>query len=145
MRYFEDFVIGEVVETRRRTITETDIVTFCMFSGDWYPLHADVEYARTSPFQGRIAHGMLVLSATSGLMPLYDMAIVAFYGMDRVRFFAPTRIGDTLRLEMKVIERQDKGDAGGVVAFENRVRNQGDQEVAVSIVKILIAKRPAGC
>jgi len=143
MRYYEDFEIGETIQTRRRTITEADIVNFCMFSGDWYPLHADVEYARNSPFKGRIAHGMLVLSATSGLMPLYDMAIVAFYGMDRVRFFAPTRIGDTLRLEMKVIEKQDKGGTGGVVSFENRVRNQKDEDAAVSIVKILIAKKAA--
>jgi acyl dehydratase len=86
---------------------------------------------------------MLVLSATSGLMPLYDMAIVAFYGMDRVRFFAPTRIGDTLRVEMKVIEKQDKGEMGGVVSFENRIKNQKDEDAAVSIVKILIAKKAA--
>jgi acyl dehydratase len=142
MRYYEDFEIGATIQTRRRTITEADIVNFCMFSGDWYPLHADVEYARNSPFKGRIAHGMLVLSATSGLMPLYDMAIVAFYGMDRVRFFAPTRIGDTLRAEMKVIEKQDKGEMGGVVSFENRIKNQKDEDAAVSIVKILIGKKP---
>ena len=141
MQYFEDFDIGDVIKTRRRTITEADIVNFCMFSGDWYPLHADAEYARKGPFKGRIAHGMLVLSATSGLMPLYDIAIVAFYGMDKVRFFAPTKIGDTLRLEMKVMEKQDKGDLGGVVAFENKVKNQRDEDVAVSIVKIVIARK----
>jgi 3-hydroxybutyryl-CoA dehydratase len=142
MKYYEDFEIDDIIETRRRTITEADIVNFCMFSGDWYPLHADVEYARNSPFKGRIAHGMLVLSATSGLMPLYDIAIVAFYGMDKVRFFSPTRIGDTLRLEMKVIEKQDKGELGGVVAFENKVKNQRDEDAAVSIVKIVIARKP---
>lgn len=142
MKYFEDYEIGEKFVTRARTITETDIVMFAAFSGDWYPLHVDVEYARKSPFGERIAHGMLVLSVMSGLMPLYDMAIVAFYGMDKVRFTAPTKIGDTLRVQMTVTEKKDKGEAGGVVTFENRVMNQRDEEAAVTIIKAMIAKRP---
>ena len=85
MRYFEDFSVGEKLTTRARTITEADIVIFSMFSGDWYPLHVDVEYAKKSVFGERIAHGFLVLTAASGLMPLYEMAIVAFYGIDKVQ------------------------------------------------------------
>ena len=141
MQYFEDFQVGDKIVTRARTITEADIVMFAAFSGDWYPLHTDVEYAKKSPFGERIAHGMLVLSATSGLMPLYDMAIVAFYGMDKVRFMAPTKIGDTLRLEMEVVEKNDKGEMGGVVTFQNKVKNQKDEDVAVSILKIFIAHK----
>ncbi|MEW6264540.1 MAG: MaoC/PaaZ C-terminal domain-containing protein [Thermodesulfobacteriota bacterium] len=140
MKYFEDFQEGEVIKTRGRTITEADIVNFCAFSGDWYPLHSDVEYARNSPFGERIAHGMLVLSATSGLMPLYDMAIVAFYGMDKVRFLNPTKIGDTLHLEITVQEKKDKGQFG-VVTFESRVKNQRQEDAALSILKIVIAKK----
>ena len=143
MKYFEDYEIGEKFVTRARTITETDIVMFAAFSGDWYPLHVDVEYARKSPFGERIAHGMLVLSVMSGLMPLYEMAIVAFYGMDKVRFTAPTKIGDTLRVQMTVTEKKDKGDTGGVVTFENRVMNQRDEEAAVTTIKAMIAKKPA--
>ncbi len=90
MKYYEDFEVGYVDTTRARTITEADIVNFAAFSGDWYPLHTDVEYAKKGPFGERIAHGMLVLSVAVGLMPLYEMAIVAFYGMDKVRFTAPT-------------------------------------------------------
>jgi len=141
MQYFEDFQVGDKIVTRARTITEADIVMFAAFSGDWYPLHTDVEYAKKSPFGERIAHGMLVLSATSGLMPLYDMAIVAFYGMDKVRFMAPTKIGDTLRLEMEVVEKNDKGEMGGVVTFQNKAKNQKDEDVAVSILKIFIAHK----
>ena len=141
MKCYEDFQVGDKFTTRRRTITEADIVNFAAFSGDWYPLHVDDVYAKNSPFGERIAHGMLVLSATSGLMPLYDMDIVAFYGMDRVRFFAPTKIGDTLHLEMEVTEKQDKGDIGGVVTFKSTVKNQKDEDAAVSLMKILIGKK----
>ena len=142
MKYFEDFKIGEKLTTRRRTITETDIVNFAAFSGDWYPLHVDVEYAKNSPFGERIAHGMLVLSATSGLMPLTDWAIVAFYGIDKVRFFAPTKIGDTLYVEIEVTEKVEKNELGGVVTFNNMVKNQRDEDVAISITKVFIAKKP---
>ena len=141
MRYYDDFKVGDVEVTRARTITETDIVNFAAFSGDWYPLHTDIEYARQGPFGERIAHGMLVLSVATGLMPLYEMAIVAFYGMDKVRFTAPTKIGDTIHVELEVIEKQDKGDLGGVIALQESVKNQRGEDVAVSVMRVLIAKQ----
>ncbi len=141
MKFFEDFVIGEKITTRGRTITEADIVNFAAFSGDWYPLHVDVEFAKKTPFGERIAHGLLVLSATSGLMPLMDMAIQAFYGMDRVRFTAPTKIGDTLHVEMEVLEKKDKGELGGVVTMQSNVKNQRGEDAAVSIMKVLMKKK----
>jgi len=144
MKYFEDFQIGEKMTTRARTITETDIVMFAAFSGDWYPLHVDVEYARKSPFGERIAHGWLVLSVASGLLPLYDMAIVAFYGIDRVRFMRPTKIGDTLHLEIEITEKSDKGDMGGLVTFNNLIKNQRNEDVALMVMKGFIGKKKIG-
>ncbi len=141
MRYYDDFQVGDVEVTRARTITETDIVNFAAFSGDWYPLHTDIEYAKKGPFGERIAHGMLVLSVATGLMPLYEMAIVAFYGMDKVRFTAPTKIGDTIHVELEVIEKQDKGDLGGVIALKESIKNQKGEDVAVSTMRVLIAKQ----
>ena len=140
MKYYDDFQMDEVFVSRGRTITETDLINFCMFSGDWYYLHSDKEKAGESVFGERIAHGLLVLSATSGLMPVNEMAIVAFYGMDKVRFLAPTKIGDTLHLEVKVLEKKDKGDMGGVVTFESKVKNQKGEDAALSILKIFMAK-----
>jgi len=144
MQYYEDFQIGNRTVTRGRTITEADIVNFAGFSGDWYPLHTDAEYAKKMPFGERIAHGMLVLSVASGLMPLYDLAIIAFYGMEKVRFVAPTKIGDTIHVEAEVVEKQDKGDLGGVVSFKQSVKNQRGEDVVVSLMRILIASAPKG-
>jgi acyl dehydratase len=141
MRYYDDFQIGDVEVTRARTITEADIVNFAAFSGDWYPLHTDIEYAKKGPFGERIAHGMLILSVATGLMPLYEMAIVAFYGMDKVRFTAPTKIGDTIHVELEVTDKQDKGDIGGVIALKESVKNQNGEDVAVCGMKVLIARQ----
>ena len=142
MKYFEDFNVGEIAVTRARTVTEADIVNFAALTGDWYPLHTDIEYAKKGPFGERIAHGMLVISFAIGLMPLYEMAIVAFYGMDKLRFTAPTKIGDTIHVELQVMEKQDKGDIGGVVSLKQSVKNQSGENVAISTMKVLIAKRP---
>ena len=101
-KWFDEFKVGETFRTRGRTITEADIVNFAMFSGDWYPLHTDADYAKNSPFGERIAHGMIVLSVMTGLIQLEPGYIIAFYGMDRVRFINPTKIGDTIRVESVV-------------------------------------------
>ena len=142
MLYFEDFNVGDKFVTRGRTITEADIVNFAAFSGDWYPLHVDSEYAANTIFGERIAHGMLVLSAASGLTPLNDWAIVAFYGMDRLRFLLPTKIGDTIHVEIEVKELKKK-DFGGVIDFTQTILNQRDEPVARADVKILIAFKQA--
>jgi acyl dehydratase len=141
MKFFEDYSVGDTITTRGRTITEADIVNFAALSGDWYPLHVDAEFAKKTVFGERIAHGLLVLSATSGLMPLADMAIQAFYGMDRVRFTAPTKIGDTLHVEMEVLQKDDKGEIGGVVTVQSKIKNQRGEDAAVSVLKILMRKR----
>lgn len=143
MRYFEDFQVGDKIVTRGRTVTEADIVNFAALSGDWYPLHTNIEYAKETQFGERIAHGMLVLSLASGLFsPEYvlNMAFIAFYGMDKVRFTAPTKIGDTIHVELEVMDKQDKGKYGGVVSFRESVKNQKEENVALSVIKFLIAK-----
>ncbi|MBI4768168.1 MAG: MaoC family dehydratase N-terminal domain-containing protein [Deltaproteobacteria bacterium] len=140
MRYSDDFQLGERILTRSRTVTEADIVMFAAFSGDWHPLHVDEEYARKGFFGQRIAHGFLVLSVATGLMGLADMAILAFYGMDRVRFMAPTKIGDTLRAEMEVAEKVDRNEKEGIVTLKVTVINQRDEAVASMGMKLLMAR-----
>jgi acyl dehydratase len=143
MKYLEDFEIGERIVTRGRTVTEADIVNFASLTGDWFPLHVDAEYAKNTQFGERIAHGMLVLSLASGLFsPQYLMgwAFVAFYGMDRVRFVAPTKIGDTLHVELEVVDKEDRGERG-LVSFNERVKNQMGEDVAICTIRLMIAKR----
>ena len=91
--YLDDIAVGDRHVSRARTITETDLVTFAMFSGDWHPIHTDVGFAAADPrFGERIAHGALVLSVALGLVEFRPEMMKAFYGIDRLRFVAPTRI-----------------------------------------------------
>ncbi len=142
MMYFEDFQVDQKSKTRGRTVTEADIVNFAGLTGDWYFLHTDKEKAGQSIFGERIAHGFLVLSIASGFTVPYEVAFIAFYGMDKVRFVAPVKIGDTIHLETTVIELRDKKDFG-VVSWQWNIKNQGDADVAVLTIRGAIAKRPA--
>jgi acyl dehydratase len=137
---FDDIAIGACWTSRGRTITETDIVLFAGLSGDWFPLHTDREYAATTPFGARIAHGMLVLSVASGLIPLPAGRIVAFYGMDRVRFTRPVFIGDTIHARAEVVEKTVREDGRGLLTILEEVRNQRQETVAVFTAKILMQR-----
>ena len=141
-KYFDEIEIGEKATSRARTITEGDIVNFCAFTGDWYPLHSDLEYAKKSPFKQRIAHGMLVLSVASGLVPLEPGTIVAFYGMDRVRFANPTFIGDTIHVETEVIGKDVRDEMTGVLTVEQEVVKQDGLIAASVVLKVLLMRKP---
>ncbi len=143
MRYYEDFEIGDKIITRARTITEADVVMFAAFSGDWHPLHTDIEYARTGPFKERIAHGFLVLSVASGLLPLSEIAIIAFYGMDQVRFVVPVKLMDTIHVEFETVHKESRDNRGGVITFSQTVKNQHGENVIAGIMKTFIAAKGA--
>lgn len=141
MKYYDDFQLGEKIVTKGRTITEADIVLFAAFSGDWHQLHTNAEFAKKGPFGERIAHGFLILCVASGLMPLEDIAVVAFYGMNQVRFLGPTRIGDTVHIEMDVTEMKEKGTKNGVVAFKSSIMNQKEEAVAVMDMQLMLSRK----
>ena len=140
-RYYEQYEIGEKWTSRGRTITEADLVMFSAFSGDWYPLHTDIEYAANTPFQQRIAHGMLVLSVATGLIQFEPDIISAFYGMERVRFTNPTFIGDTLHVELKVIDLLERNSRGGIVTVIQEVKKQTGETVTIAEMKLLVNRK----
>ncbi|WP_222919038.1 MaoC/PaaZ C-terminal domain-containing protein [Natrinema sp. SYSU A 869] len=116
--FFERAAVGDRMVTQGRTITEADVTNFAGVSGDFNHLHTDGSRMADSAFGERIAHGMLVLSAATGLIwqsrtALERESIVAFYGMDNLRFTAPTFIGDTIRVEREVLETERTPDAPG--------------------------------
>src|SRR5205823_12558971 len=125
--YYEDFTTGTEHVTRGRTITESDITAFAGLSGDFVELHTNEEYARQSPFGKRIAHGLLTLSISSGLMVQMNLitdTVVAFYGIDKLRFVKPVFIGDTIHVTKRVVDNMSKSGDLGVVTFETSVLNQ---------------------
>jgi acyl dehydratase len=134
--YFETVEIGEQRETQARTVTEADVVNFAGVSGDFNHLHTDAESMADSGFGERIAHGMLVFSMATGLLwqsrsEKERDAVVAFYGIDKVRFVGPTFIGDTIHVEIEVLEKEERDHpvATGVVRYDIAVVTQDDDTV----------------
>ncbi|TDP98135.1 MaoC/PaaZ C-terminal domain-containing protein [Labedaea rhizosphaerae] len=141
--YLGDIAVGDTSVSRQRTITETDIVSFAMFTGDWHPIHTVVPYAEADPrFGRRIAHGALVLSVALGLVEFWPPAMLAFYGFDRLRFVHPTHIGDTLRVETEVLDIRERDDRTGVVTYRFVVCNDKDEQLCVADLLALVAARP---
>lgn len=100
---FEEFAIGDRA-VFSKTITEADILLFAAVSGDQYPLHLDEEYAKTTRFGKRVAHGMLsasMLSTTNGLLLQRPGGISL---AQTLRFLQPVYAGDTLEAVTEVIE-----------------------------------------
>ena len=144
--FLEDYRVGEKLVSPARTITETDIVQFAGLTGDWHPLHTDTGYAAASPFGERIAHGMLVLSIGSALIfrlgPYVALpkSFIAFYGMERVRFVAPTKIGDTLHVECEITAIESKDPKRGVLVCDNKIVNQRGETCVSYVTKILCGR-----
>ncbi|MFJ7726919.1 MaoC/PaaZ C-terminal domain-containing protein [Neobacillus sp. NPDC097160] len=139
-KYFENFEVGEKWKSRGRTITGTDLVMFSSLTGDFYPLHTDIEYAKKSFFKQRIAHGMLVLSYAVGLTKMDPDIVVANYGIDKLRFIHPVFINDTIHVELEVIDLTDKGNGTGIVTVKQSVFKQTGEACIVGISKALIKK-----
>ncbi len=146
--YFEDYSVGETLVSPGRTITESDIVMFAAMTGDWHPIHTNVEYAKNTIFGERIAHGMLGLTLGSALIfrlgpyVFTPKKFIAFYGMDRIRFTAPIKIGDTIRCEAKVAELKEKDKGTGTIAYEAAIKNQRDENCVLFSPKILVGRKP---
>lgn len=144
----DDYEVGDKFISPARTITETDIINFAGLTGDWHPLHTDVEYAAKTPFKGRIAHGMLTLSVGMVLpfrlgpySSFLPRSFIAFYGMESVRFTGPTKIGDTIHCEVEVTEITDKGPGRGVLTTQNSIRNQRGELLVAYVIKVLCGKK----
>jgi acyl dehydratase len=142
--YFEDYLIDQVRTSRGRTITEADIVNFAGISGDFVELHVNEEYAKAGPYGRRIAHGALIFSISTGLMVQMTSdheAIVAFRGVDQLRFLAPVFIGDTIHVTKKTLEKNTKDGVRGLVIFETTVLNQDGKPVLAYIDRLMVKCR----
>lgn len=101
---FSEIQVGDK-EWIRRTITEADIVNFAGVSGDFNPLHTDEEYAKTTMFHGRIAHGFFTATLITNVVGNKLPGPGSVYLKQDLRFMAPVRVGDTITAEAEVVEK----------------------------------------
>jgi oxepin-CoA hydrolase/3-oxo-5,6-dehydrosuberyl-CoA semialdehyde dehydrogenase len=124
--------IGDTWKTESRTVTLEDIEHFAEFTGDKFYAHMDEEAAKASPiFEGRVAHGYLILSFAAGLFVDPDPGpVLANTGLENLRFLTPLYPGDSIRVELTVRSKSLKSDETGVIRWAVEVFNQKDELVA---------------
>lgn len=101
--FFEDLSVGQEASLSN-TVSEADIVAFADISGDRNPVHLDADYAATTMFEERIAHGMLSAAYISAVFGMELPGPGAIYMSQTLKFKAPVKIGDTVVTTVKVTE-----------------------------------------
>jgi 3-hydroxybutyryl-CoA dehydratase len=144
--YFEEFTAGQKIVTAGRTVTEHDVVAFAGLSGDFNQMHLDAEYAKATPFGQRVAHGLCILSIASGLAVqtgILEGTVIAFREISEWKFSLPVFIGDTIHVELEVMETKALPRlGGGLVGITLSVKNPKDEVVHRGKWSVLMASRP---
>ncbi|MCK5497525.1 MAG: MaoC family dehydratase [Hyphomicrobiaceae bacterium] len=101
--FFEDLSVGQEASLSN-TVSGANIVAFAEISGDRNPVHLDADYAATTMFKERIAHGMLSAAYISAVFGMKLPGPGAIYMSQTLKFKAPVKIGDTVVTTVKVAE-----------------------------------------
>ena len=139
---FEQLNIGDTLHTESREITLDDIQHFADFTGDKFYAHTDEEAAKKNPFfEGRVAHGYLIVSFAAGLFVDPDFGpVLANYGVDDLRFAQPVNYGDSLKVRLCCKQKTLRAGTGyGEVRWDSEVTNQNDEVVAQYDVLTMVA------
>lgn len=120
--YFEDLKTG-MTASSTRVVSEADLFDFARVSGDHNPIHLDEAYAATTPFKGRIAHGILIASYISALLAEQLPGPGAIYVGQTLNFLRPVKIGDEVTISVE-ITALDEVKARAVLACKCSVRGK---------------------
>jgi acyl dehydratase len=142
VQYFEDYTIGDERITGARTITEADFVIHAGQTGDFFPHHMDAEFAKTTEFGQRIAHGTLTFSIGVGLTASVINPVAFSYGYDHLRFIRSVFIGDTIHTKVTIHDKKDsKHPDKGMVTERLEIINQHDNTVMVADHLLMCQKK----
>lgn len=144
--YFEEFEVGQHLISLARTITEGDVYNFAGLSGDFNQIHTDSEFSKTTPFGQRVAHGLLGLSVATGLAMrtgVLDGTVLAFREINEWKFIKPVFMGDTVHVEMEIIETKAiPRITGGSIVIAMDLKNQRQETAMKGTITLLVASRP---
>jgi acyl dehydratase len=145
-KYFDEFTVGDVLVTSRRTVTEFDMMNFAGLSGDFNPQHVDEVFASGTHFGTRIPNGLLGLVFVSGFLSkvqLFDGTAVAFLGLTW-NFHAPLMVGDTVHARQTVSKMRATSDGKrGIVDFDVHLINQRDTLVQSGTRTVMVLRDPS--
>jgi 3-hydroxybutyryl-CoA dehydratase len=143
--FFDDVAVGQAWESPGRTITEADVVNFAGLSGDFNAIHMDEEFARSTPYHGRIAHGLLILAVAGGLnVSSPPMRTLALLSLDSWEFRNPVFLGDTVRVR-NAVAAKEPGPRGrrGKITWAVQVLKQDQTVVQEGRLVTLVEGRGA--
>jgi len=131
--YFDELSVGQSAETTR-VVGSGDIEAFAALSGDLNPVHLDEAYAQTTPFGGRIAHGMLTAAYISAVLGNELPGPGSIYLSQSMRFRRPVRIGDpvTARVTVTALDAR-KGHATFATLCEVNGKTVIDGEALIMV------------
>lgn len=129
---FDDFQVGQTIETHGRTVTEADIVNFTGIAGINLPVFIDDEWCRrNTPYGGRISPGLMTAAFAVGMMEgVLGGNVTAALALDEFRFKAPVQPGTTIRSRVEVLDKRNTSDGKrGILKIGVTVLDQGDAPV----------------
>lgn len=130
--YLEDLSEGDTFTSPARTITEADVVAFAGLSGDYNPIHTDVEFAEQNVYGQRVVYGLLAMSMLTGLMDrtgLFSGSVIAALGFDQWKWQKPLFIGDTIHVRLTIVgvrPSNSRPDRGIVERYIEIVNQHGE-------------------
>ncbi len=124
-------------------ITQPDVNAFADVTRDHQFIHVDVEKAKESPFGGTIAHGFLTLSLLSGFADGTTLALDGAkmgvnYGLEKVRFLAPVKVGKRIRGRFVLAEANERKPGVFQMIYEASVDIEGEDKPALSAQWIVL-------
>ncbi|MBY8978345.1 dehydratase [Rhodobacteraceae bacterium NNCM2] len=144
--YFEEFQTGQTFKSAGRTITEADLTMFSMISGDWHPIHADIEFSKNTHFGERVVHGAFGIAVATGMMHevgIFKDTAVAMLSLREWSFAKPILVNDTLHLEMEITKLDGaRSERMGSVDRILRLVNQKSEVVQEGMTAVLVLKTP---
>ena len=135
---YSDIKMGQSAEVIH-TVTEKDIQVFGDLSGDYNPLHFNEDWAKTTMFGGRIAHGILTAAFISAAIGMHLPGPGTIYMSQSMRFLGPVRIGDTITARVEVVMLNDEKER---ITLKTTCTNQEgkvvmDGEALVTLMKVV--------
>ncbi|MDA8486410.1 MaoC family dehydratase [Pseudomonas resinovorans] len=118
-------------------VEERHIQLFAAVSGDRNPVHLDAEYAATTMFKERIAHGMFTGALISAAIACEMPGPGSIYLGQQLKFTRPVKLGDTLTVELEILEKLPKNR----VRIATRVFNQNSDQVVDGEAEVLAPKQ----
>lgn len=139
----EDVEIGDQVTIGPREVGLEDIEAFAHSTGDHFYAHMDAEAVADHPFfDGRVAHGYLLLSYAAGMFVYAPKGpLLANQGLNDLHFGVPFHPGDAMTVTLTCKQKSPRTDQPyGEVRWDTRITNQDGQEVATYELLTVVAK-----